>query len=151
MKILPPVLLGSLLVSACATSATFAEGKAFQDKAAQEPGAVRTDSGLIYQETQAGTGPSPTASAVVRVHYRGTLIDGTEFDSSYKRSAPETFALRDVIPCWTEGLRRMKVGGKARLICPPELAYGHRGVPPVIRGGSTLVFEVELVEIRPKP
>jgi FKBP-type peptidyl-prolyl cis-trans isomerase FkpA len=151
MKIPSPVLLGCLLASACATSSSSAEGKAFQDKAAQEPGAVRTDSGLIYQETQAGTGASPRSRDVVKVHYRGTLIDGTKFDSSYQRRAPETFAINEVIPCWTEGLRRMKVGGKARLICPPELAYGHRGVPPVIRGDTTLIFDVELLEIPQRP
>jgi len=151
MKIPSPVLLGWLLASACATSSSTAEGKAFQDKAAQEPGAVRTSSGLIYQETLAGTGRSPRVQDFVKVHYRGTLVDGKEFDSSYERRAPETFSINDVIPCWTEGLQRMKEGGKARLICPPELAYGVRGAPPVIRGNATLVFEVELVKVLQKP
>jgi FKBP-type peptidyl-prolyl cis-trans isomerase FkpA len=160
MKIPFPVLLGWLLASACATtspsSTTSADaerekGKAFQDQAAQEPGAVRTESGLIYQELTAGTGASPQASDVVRAHYRGTTIDGKEFDSSYRRGEPELFPLGDVIRCWTEGLQRMKVGGKARLVCPPELAYGDRGAPPDIAGGATLIFEVELVDLPGNP
>jgi FKBP-type peptidyl-prolyl cis-trans isomerase FkpA len=157
MKIPTPLLLLVwLLASACATTpraptTAEQEGKAFQDKAAQEPGAVRTESGLIYQELKAGTGSSPRAWDTVMAHYRGTTIDGKEFDSSYKRGEPEMFPLGDVIPCWTEGLQRMKVGGKARLVCPPALAYGDRGVPPDIAGGATLVFEVELVDIRKSP
>jgi FKBP-type peptidyl-prolyl cis-trans isomerase FkpA len=127
------------------------KGKAFQDKAAQEPGAVRTESGLIYQETQPGTGASPTSQDVVKVHYRGKLIDGKEFDSSYKRGKPATFPLDNVIQCWTEGMQRMKVGGKARLVCPSDIAYKDRGAPPDVMGGATLVFEVELLEITKAP
>lgn len=123
------------------------EGAAFLDKAAAEPGAVRTPSGLVYRELRPGNGPSPTAADVVTVQYRGTLTDGTEFDSSYKRGQPAQFPLGQVIPCWTEGVQKMKVGGKAQLVCPSEIAYGERGSPPVIPGGATLVFEIELLGI----
>jgi FKBP-type peptidyl-prolyl cis-trans isomerase FkpA len=126
------------------------KGKAFLDKAAAEPGAVKTESGLVYQETQAGTGESPKATDTVKVNYRGTLIDGTEFDSSYKRNQPASFPLNRVIPCWTEGLQKMKVGGKAKLICPSDLAYGDRGRPS-IPPGATLVFDVELLEVAAPP
>lgn len=115
-------------------------------KAALELGALKTESGLIYKETQAGTGASPTASDTVKVHYRGTLIDGTEFDSSYKRNEPAQFPLGQVIPCWTEGVQKMKVGGKAKLICPSNLAYGDSGRPS-IPGGAALLFDIELLEI----
>jgi FKBP-type peptidyl-prolyl cis-trans isomerase FkpA len=114
--------------------------------AAAETGAVKTTSGLIYRELQAGTGASPTASDFVRVHYRGTLVNGTEFDSSYSRNEPAEFELRGVIGCWTEGVQRMKVGGKARLVCPADLAYGDAGTPN-IPGGATIIFEIELLGI----
>ena len=123
---------------------------AYLTKAAAEPGVVRTDSGLIYRDMLSGTGPSPAASDNVRVHYRGTLINGTEFDSSYRRNEPAQFPLDGVIPCWTEGVQKMKVGGKARLVCPSDLAYGDAGRPS-IPGGATLVFEVELLEIVAAP
>ena len=124
-----------------------ADSSAFLDKAAKEPGATRTATGLVYRELTPGTGASPTADDVVKVHYRGTLTDGAEFDSSYKRNEPATFPLRRVIPCWTEGVQRMKVGGKSRLTCPSVIAYGEQGSPPVIPGGATLVFEIELLDI----
>jgi FKBP-type peptidyl-prolyl cis-trans isomerase FkpA len=124
-----------------------AKGKEYQNKAAQEQGAVKTDSGLIYKELTAGNGGQPVATDTVKVNYRGTLIDGTEFDSSYKRNQPAEFPLNRVIPCWTEGLQKMKVGSKARLVCPSTIAYGDNGQPPNIPGGATLVFEVELLEI----
>jgi FKBP-type peptidyl-prolyl cis-trans isomerase len=124
-------------------------GQGFLDKAAAEPGAIRTPTGLVYRELKAGSGPSPTASDIVKVHYRGTLVDGTEFDSSYKRNEPATFPLGQVIPCWTEGVQKMKVGGKSQLVCPSTIAYGERGSPPVIPGGATLIFEVELLGIGP--
>jgi FKBP-type peptidyl-prolyl cis-trans isomerase FkpA len=124
-----------------------AASNAYLAKAATEPGATKTDSGLIYMDIQPGTGPSPTASDSVKVNYRGTLIDGTEFDSSYKRNQPAEFPLSGVIRCWTEGVQKMKVGGKARLVCPSDIAYGDNGHPPVIPGGATLVFEIELLEI----
>ena len=123
-----------------------AASAAYLAKAAAEPGAVRADSGLIYREMSPGTGPSPAASDVVKVHYRGTLINGTEFDSSYRRNEPAQFPLNGVIPCWTEGVQKMKVGGKARLVCPSDIAYGDAGRPS-IPGGATLVFEIELLEI----
>ena len=119
-------------------------------KAAAEPGVIKTDSGLLYRDVSAGTGSSPTANDVVKVHYRGTLINGTEFDSSYKRNEPAQFPLGGVIPCWTEGVQKMKVGGKARLVCPSDLAYGDGGRPS-IPGGATLLFEVELLEIVAAP
>jgi FKBP-type peptidyl-prolyl cis-trans isomerase FkpA len=121
--------------------------KAYLAKAATEPGAVKTESGLIYTELQPGTGASPQATDTVKVNYRGTLIDGTEFDSSYKRNQPAQFPLSGVIRCWTEGVQKMKVGGKARLVCPSEIAYGDNGRPPMIPGGATLIFEIELLEI----
>jgi FKBP-type peptidyl-prolyl cis-trans isomerase FkpA len=116
-------------------------------KAAAEPGAVKTASGLIYKEVRPGTGESPKATDQVKVNYRGTLIDGTEFDSSYKRNQPAQFALNGVIPCWTEGVQKMKPGGKSILVCPSEIAYGDMGHPPTIPGGAALVFEIELLEI----
>ena len=120
---------------------------AYLAKAAAEPGAIKTESGLIYMDVQPGTGASPNASDSVKVNYRGTLIDGTEFDSSYKRNQPAQFPLSGVIRCWTEGVQKMKVGGKARLVCPSDIAYGDNGHPPVIPGGATLIFEIELLEI----
>ncbi len=126
-------------------------GKAYRDEAAQKDGVKVTTSGLIYEETQAGSGAQPTKSDRVKVHYKGMLTDGTEFDSSYGRGQPATFPLSGVVPCWTEGLALMKAGGKARLVCPPEIAYGDRGAPPRIKPGSTLVFEVELLEIVAAP
>ena len=120
---------------------------AYLAKAATQPGAIKTDSGLIYKDIQPGTGASPNASDSVKVNYRGTLIDGTEFDSSYKRNEPASFPLSGVIRCWTEGVQKMKVGGKARLVCPSDIAYGDKGHPPVIPGGATLIFEIELLEI----
>src|ERR1035438_3284877 len=112
-------------------------------KAAAEPGAVKTDSGLVYRELTAGTGESPKATDTVKVHYRGTLTNGTEFDSSYKRNEPTQFPLNGVIKCWTEGVKRMKVGGKSALVCPSDIAYGNMGHPPSIPGGATLNFEID--------
>jgi FKBP-type peptidyl-prolyl cis-trans isomerase FkpA len=123
-----------------------AESDTYLAKAAAAPGVVKTPTGLIYKELRAGTGASPTATDKVKVNYRGTFIDGTEFDSSYSRNEPVEFPLGNVIPCWTEGLQKMKVGGKAQLICPASIAYGDKGRPS-IPGGSTLLFEVELLEI----
>ena len=122
-------------------------GDAYLGKAAAEPGAKKLDSGVIITTLKPGTGPSPTASDKVKVHYQGTLTDGTVFDSSYQRGEPVTFPLNGVIRCWTEGVQMMKVGGKSRLVCPADLAYGERGAPPRIKPGATLVFEVELLEI----
>jgi FKBP-type peptidyl-prolyl cis-trans isomerase FkpA len=119
-------------------------------RAAAETGAIKTDSGLIYTELTAGQGAQPSATDAVKVNYRGTLINGTEFDSSYKRGEAAQFSVGGVIKCWTEGLQRMKVGGKARLVCPSDIAYGDRGNPS-IPGGATLIFEVELLEVIAAP
>ena len=115
--------------------------------AAKETGAVVTPSGLVYRSLKDGSGASPTAADTVKVHYRGTFPDGREFDSSYKRNEPAQFPLGGVIPCWTEGVQRMKVGGKARLTCPAAIAYGSRGAGGAIPPNATLHFEVELLEI----
>ncbi len=123
------------------------KGQEFADKAAQEAGAERLTSGAVYKSLTPGTGAQPKDTDTVKVNYRGTLTNGTEFDSSYKRNEPATFPLHNVIPCWTEGLQKMKVGEKARLVCPSNIAYGDQGRPPTIPGGATLVFEVELVDI----
>jgi FKBP-type peptidyl-prolyl cis-trans isomerase FkpA len=117
-------------------------------KAAAEPGAVKTTTGLVYRELKAGTGESPKDTDTVKVNYRGTLTNGTEFDSSYKRNEPAEFPLKGVIRCWTEGVQKMKPGGKAQLVCPSDLAYGDQGRPS-IPGGATLVFEIELLSISP--
>ena len=119
---------------------------AYLAKAAAEPGAIKTDSGLVFREVRAGQGASPKATDTVKVHYRGTLVNGTEFDSSYKRNEPAQFPLNGVIKCWTEGVQRMKVGGKAVLVCPADLAYGEQGRPS-IPGGAALIFEIELLDI----
>ncbi len=120
--------------------------RAYVDKAAAEPGATKTESGLVYREITPGTGASPKATDTVKVNYRGTLVNGTEFDSSYKRNQPAQFPLNGVIRCWTEGVQKMKVGGKSMLVCPSDLAYGDRGRPS-IPGGAALIFELELLEI----
>ncbi len=122
-------------------------GQAFLDKAAAEKGATRTASGLIITTIKPGTGPSPKATDKVKVHYHGTLTDGTVFDSSVNRGTPIDLPLNGVIRCWTEGLQLMKVGGKSKLVCPSDIAYGDQGRPPQIKPGATLVFEVELLEI----
>ena len=119
---------------------------AYLAKAATEPGAIKTESGLVYRELKVGQGPSPKATDTVKVHYRGTLVNGTEFDSSYKRNEPAQFPLNGVIKCWTEGVQRMKVGGKSVLVCPADLAYGEQGRPS-IPGGAALIFEIELLDI----
>lgn len=104
-------------------------------------------SGVKISHTTVGTGANPTAADTVKVHYRGTLVDGKEFDSSYKRNAPATFPLGRVIPCWTEGMQKIKVGGKATLTCPPATAYGDRGAGAAVPPNATLNFEVELLAI----
>jgi FKBP-type peptidyl-prolyl cis-trans isomerase FkpA len=110
--------------------------------------AMTTKSGLVYQSLKEGSGASPAATDTVKVHYRGTFQDGREFDSSYKRGEPTEFPLNRVIPCWTEGVQLMKPGGKARLTCPPAIAYGERGAGGVIPPNSTLHFEIELVSVK---
>lgn len=123
-------------------------GQAFIDKAAAEKGATKTGTGIVIKETKAGTGASPTAKDTVKVHYHGTQLDGEVFDSSRERNEPVTFPLQGVIPCWTEALQTMKVGGQSRIICPPDMAYGDRGSGS-IKPGSTIVFDVELIDIVP--
>jgi len=123
-----------------------AESAAFLVKAAAEPGASKTPTGLIYKDVTPGTGASPKATDTVKVNYRGTFTDGKEFDSSYKRNQPAQFPLNGVIKCWTEGVQKMKVGGKARLVCPSDIAYGDQGRGE-IPGGATLVFDIELLEV----
>ena len=120
------------------------------DAAAKEAGAVVTASGLVYRSLKDGSGASPSASDKVKVHYRGTFPDGKEFDSSYKRGEPIEFPLNGVIKCWTEGVQRMKVGGKAKLTFPPSIAYGERGAGAAVPPNATLLFEVELLGINGK-
>ena len=136
-------LAAALFIAAAAAIAQ----DATLENALKEKGAVRTDSGLIYRSLTEGKGASPTATDTVRVHYRGTFPDGKEFDSSYKRNEPTEFPLNRVIKCWTEGVAKMKVGGKAKLTCPPAIAYGERGAGGIIPPNATLQFEVELLAI----
>ena len=120
--------------------------KLFLDANAAKEGVATTESGIQYRIIEAGTGTNPLATDTVKVHYRGTLVDGTEFDSSFSRNEPATFGLNGVIPGWTEGLQLVKEGGKIELVLPPELAYGERATP-TIPANSVLVFEVQLLEI----
>ena len=108
---------------------------------------TKTPSGIEITILNEGSGAKPKASDTVKVHYKGTLTDGKEFDSSYRRKEPATFPLSGVIPCWTEGVQSIKIGGRAKLVCPPNLAYGSRGVPGTIPPNATLVFEIDLLEI----
>jgi FKBP-type peptidyl-prolyl cis-trans isomerase FkpA len=132
---------------AAATQREKDSGAAYLTKAAGEKGATKTTTGLVYKPVKEGTGESPKPTDTVKVHYEGRFTDGKVFDSSIKRNEPAEFTLQDVIGCWTEGVQLMKVGGKAQLVCPPDLAYGEEGRPPQMRGGATLVFDVELLEI----
>jgi FKBP-type peptidyl-prolyl cis-trans isomerase FkpA len=125
-----------------------AAAKGFEEKAAQEKGAVKTASGLTYIPVKEGTGKSPGPSSTVKVHYRGTLPDGKEFDSSYKRGTPAEFPLNGVIKCFSEGLQKMKVGGRAKLVCPPKIAYGDQGAGDAVPPGATLMFDIELLGIK---
>ncbi|MGI9264835.1 MAG: FKBP-type peptidyl-prolyl cis-trans isomerase [Gammaproteobacteria bacterium] len=133
-----------------ATASAAAEkqkSEAFLKSMAATDGAITTDSGLVFLDLVVGEGAGPSATDTVTVHYHGTLSDGTVFDSSVDRGEPASFPLNRVIPCWTEGLQLMKPGGKARLVCPSDIAYGDRGSPPRIKPGAALVFEVELLSI----
>lgn len=124
-----------------------ATAKEFIDQAAQEKGAVKTASGLVYQSLKEGSGASPSGEEKVKVNYRGTFVDGNEFDNSYLRGKPIEFPLNSFIPCWSEGIGMMKQGGKARLVCPPETAYGNKA-SGIIPANATLAFEVELLEVK---
>jgi len=142
-----------LCLAALALSASFAHAQAATGTpaaGAKEKGAVTTASGLVYVSLKDGKGASPAKTDTVKVHYRGTFLDGKEFDSSFKRNEPTSFPLDRVIPCWTEGVQRMKVGGKAKLTCPPSIAYGERGAGGVIPPNTTLQFEIELLEVAGK-
>ncbi|QLI81320.1 FKBP-type peptidyl-prolyl cis-trans isomerase [Chitinibacter fontanus] len=131
-------LFATLLIAGLATTA----------QAADPAKTIKTESGIEITTLVEGKGANPKALDTVTVHYRGTLPDGKEFDSSYKRGQPATFPLSRVVPCWTEGVQKIKEGGKAKLVCPPKLAYGERGVPGVIPANATLIFEVELLKIQ---
>jgi FKBP-type peptidyl-prolyl cis-trans isomerase FkpA len=133
----------SIFMISCSSPPNTADSQAYLEKAAAAPGAIRTASGLVYRELRAGTGTSPLPTDTVKVNYRGTLVDGKQFDSSDGIKFP----LDHVIRCWTEGVQKMKVGGKAELVCPASIAYGDRGMPPDIPGGATLIFEIELLGI----
>lgn len=133
-SILAPMLLSTL-------------GLAASQAAVAAPSVETLPSGVQIEHLKVGEGASPSATSYVTVHYRGTLLDGKEFDSSYKRNEPITFGLHQVIPCWTQGVQKMKPGGKARLTCPPATAYGSRGTGP-IPPNSTLNFEIELLSFK---
>lgn len=144
------VLFATALTASLALANLSWAADAVATAAAKEAGAVVTSSGLVFRSLKDGTGASPSASDKVKVHYRGTFPDGKEFDSSYKRNEAIEFPLNGVIPCWTEGVQRMKVGGKAKLTCPSAIAYGSRGAGGVIPPNATLLFEVELLAINGK-
>jgi FKBP-type peptidyl-prolyl cis-trans isomerase FkpA len=150
-----PLLTVSLLTMACAACATGSSGTTTA-QAGAAPHArgvsgtarVTTASGIVFESVRNGSGPSPQATDTVTVNYRGTFPDGREFDSSYQRGQPASFPLNRVIPCWTEAVQMMKVGGKAHITCPSALAYGERGAGGVIPPNATLVFDIELLGIR---
>jgi FKBP-type peptidyl-prolyl cis-trans isomerase FkpA len=127
------------------------QAKKILEAAAKESGAVKMPSGMVIKSTRPGSGATPVDTDRVKVHYEGRLTDGTVFDSSIKRGEPAVFPLNGVIKCWTEGLSHMKIGEKATLTCPSEIAYGDGGRPPVIPGGATLIFDVELLDIVKAP
>ena len=149
------LLLSILAGAACAPAPMPADPGAeaprpanpFEEASAREEGARPITWGGWIKTLTPGTGASPNADNVVKVNYRGALTDGTEFDSSYKRGQPAVFSLRNVVPCWTNGVPMMKVGEKAKLVCPASSAYGDAGSPPLIPSGATLVFEIELLDV----
>ncbi len=136
------------VLSVCLLSAAWAQSDAAAAAAAKEAGASVTASGLVYRALKEGTGAAPAASDTVQVHYRGRFPGGKEFDSSYSRNEPTEFPLNRVIPCWTEGVQKMKVGGKAKLTCPAAIAYGSRGAGGVIPPNATLEFEIDLLAVK---
>lgn len=148
MRRVSALLVSLLLVIACSGGETSQEpSQEGAADAAATPPAAPAGSSIQITHLVEGTGPNPTASDVVVVHYHGTFPDGQVFDSSVQRGEPARFPLNRVIPCWTQGVQQIKVGGKAKLVCPPETAYGERGAPPRIPANATLVFEVELLDI----
>jgi len=134
--------------AAGASAAAIAAGASYLAENRGKEGVTETESGLQYEVITAAEGPKPAATDRVSVHYKGTLLDGTEFDSSYSRGEPAEFPLNGVIPGWTEGLQLMSVGSKYRFVIPSKLAYGERGAGGSIGPGETLIFEVELLEIK---
>ena len=148
MTFSPSIRIATLVIGLGAFTAHASAQSEAATKAAKEPGAVKTASGLVYLSLKDGTGMQPNSTDTVRVHYRGTLPNGTEFDSSFKRNTPLEFPLNRVISCWTEGVQKMKVGGKAKLTCPPEIAYGARGAGSAVPPNATLHFEVELLGVQ---
>ncbi|MEK7350553.1 MAG: FKBP-type peptidyl-prolyl cis-trans isomerase [Nitrospirota bacterium] len=122
-------------------------GAAFLAKVAAESGAKKTESGAILKTLKEGNGAIPKVSDMVKVHYQGTLIDGTVFDDSAKQGGPVTLRMNEMSKCWVEGMQQIKVGSKSKLVCPSSLAYRDKGRPPLIKPGATLVFEIELLEI----
>jgi len=144
------ILISSTALAACLFALPAWAQNATLEAAAKEAGAIVTKSGLVYRSLKDGNGANPGAADTVKVHYKGTFPDGKEFDSSYSRGTPIEFPLNRVIPCWTEGVQRMKLGGKAKLTCPSAIAYGERGAGAVIPPNSTLLFEVELLGINGK-
>ena len=145
MKTLALLALATLTITGAAAQSPASAASAASAAAVS---AALTASGLEYRLLKNGSGPSPVATDVVRVHYRGTFPDGREFDSSIARGQPAEFPLNRVIKCWTEGVQKMKVGGKAKLVCPPAIAYGERGTPGgPIPANATLIFEIELLDI----
>jgi len=122
------------------------KGQEFADNVSKQKDAIRTVSGIVIRTITPGSGPSPAATDVVKVHYEGKLIDGAVFDSSIQRGEPIEFALGGVVPCWTEALQKMNKGEKAQIVCPSALAYGDRGSPPAIPPGATLSFEIQLID-----
>ena len=156
LKRLRAPLLSALACAACAPAnppagvapeTTQRPANAYEEAFSREDGVLAITWGGWIKALVAGTGTAPNADSVVQVNYRGSLIDGTEFDSSYKRGRPATFSLRNVIPCWTNGVPMMRAGGKAKLVCPASSAYGDAGSPPLVPGGATLVFEIELLDV----
>jgi FKBP-type peptidyl-prolyl cis-trans isomerase len=141
-------ILSNTTIMAQDASSNLAKGQAFLKENATKPGVHTTASGLQYKVITEGHGKSPKSTDTVLVHYRGTTIDGTEFDSSYKRNEPISFPLNGVIPGWTEGVQLMKEGGKMQLFIPSNLAYGSRGAGGVIAPDSTLVFDIELLKVQ---
>jgi FKBP-type peptidyl-prolyl cis-trans isomerase FkpA len=148
-----PLLAAVAALSGCLPGAPASRAPATAPTPAASPATatgtarVTTASGIVFEMVQNGSGPSPTATDRVKVHYRGTFPDGREFDSSYKRGEPTEFPLNRVIPCWTEAVQMMKPGGKARITCPPGLAYGERGAGSAVPPNATLNFEIELISI----
>jgi len=141
------LLSSAVAVLALASVAACAQTSAAPSAAATGVAKTTLPSGVVFESLQAGSGASPKATDTVKVNYRGTLPDGKEFDSSYKRGQPASFPLNRVIPCWTEAVQLMKPGGKARITCPPKTAYGERGAGGVIPPNATLVFDIELISI----